>query len=142
MSGEEPTRKRAGSTATAFARQWGGGEDNTPAPHPAPEVALRDATEAEIGRSPRAMRKLAQGAGWAVRVTYSRGTTMTAKGKPGKVVDAVAVRMHAVNRLAWGVWHNGSYDSGQIWERGFTVPRNVGATELSAFVAAHVAATA
>lgn len=95
---------------------------------------MREAAESEIGRSPRALRKLAEGAGWAVRVTYARGTTMTAKGKPGKVVDSIAVRMHGVNRMAWGVWHDGGYDCGQVWERGWATPRSVGAKELSAFV--------
>lgn len=124
---DEPTRKRAMPP-----RKWG----DEPAPsHPAPEVAMRDATEAEIGRSARVMRKLAQAHGWAVRVTYARGTVLHLTGKPGKVVDSIAVRFHMVNRFAWGVWHDGGYDSGQVWDRETGgCAKNVGAKELKAFL--------
>lgn len=126
---------RAMSEPTRYARKWKADKD-APAPHPAPEVAMRPAQENEIPRAAALMRKRAVAAGWAVAVTYSRGTVLHRDGKPGRVVDSIAVRMQAVNRAAWGVWLNGKYDSGQTWERGYPAPKNLGAKELSKFVSA------
>lgn len=127
MSGAEPTRKRS-----PYARNWG---DAALTAHPAPEVQCRPATTGEVPRSPKLMMARAEAAGWAVRATYARGTTMTAKGKPGKVVDSIALRFHMANRAAWAAWHNGLFDSAQVWERG-GAPKSVGATELSTWLAA------
>lgn len=118
----------------ATGRTWDKGTAVIP-PHPAPEVPNREAAEAEIPRAAKTMRALAVKHGWAVRATFARGTVLHQTGKPGKVVDSIALRMHAVNRAAWGVWHDGKFNSAQVWGRGDS-PINVGATHLKAFLSA------
>lgn len=113
-------------------RTWG--EDKALAPHPEPEVPCREATEEEIPRAAKLMRKRAEAAGWSVRATYARGTVMHLTGKPGKVVDSIALRMHKANRYAWAMWYDGSFETAQTWERGQGFPAGIGAHALTAWL--------
>lgn len=137
MSGEEPIRTRAKGKprASGFARDWG--EETTLAPHPAPEVPCRPATEDEIPRAAKLMRKRAETAGWAVAVTYARGTVMYLTGKPGAVVDSIALRLHKPNRYAWAIWYGTRFEAAQAWDRDVSpFAKNVGAKQLSAWLVA------
>lgn len=141
MSHQESERKRAGKPrAAGFERDWGGEAEGL-APHPAPEVPARDATEAEIWRAPRLVRKAALANGWEVRVTYARGTEMHLTGKPGRVVDSIAVRIRRPGVRGWAVWLEGTnspaFEAAQIWEPDVCAwPRNVGAKEFAARIKA------
>jgi hypothetical protein len=112
-------------------------------PHPEPEVWARDAQPEEVPAGARRIAKVAEAHGWRVRTTYARGTTLTARGTPGRVVDDILLRMsrpvgdgyaHAV-----GCWEDGKFDLSYVGAPGET-PRRVGARELRAFVARDAAA--
>jgi hypothetical protein len=77
---------------------------------PAPEVACRLATEEEIPRTAKTLRRKAEAAGWTVRATYARGTR---PGRPPRVVDSVALRMtHPERGRAVAVWLDGGWSVG------------------------------
>ncbi|MBB4689799.1 hypothetical protein [Amycolatopsis jiangsuensis] len=79
--------------------------------HPEPEVLCRPAADDELPRGARTVARLAEGAGWAVAATYSRGT------KPGRglpVVDSIALRVRRDGVRAWAVWLNGKFDQAQM----------------------------
>lgn len=77
-------------------REWHGRFFQAPEPHPAPLVPARNATPEEMSSAARtagAMRNLALSNGWRSNVTYAHGTTMMANGKPGRLVESLALRM-------------------------------------------------
>ena len=98
-------------------------------PHPAPEVAMRDAEPGEIpGGTKQVLRKVVEP--WRTRTTYSRGANLTA----GKVVDSVVVRFaHPDGRRGWAGWVDGKFDVAFILVRGWVQP--IGATALKAVLA-------
>ncbi|HEU4753931.1 MAG TPA: hypothetical protein VFU47_12555 [Armatimonadota bacterium] len=63
--------------------------------HPAPEHTSRDPWPSgfTIPWAVTRMTRTAQAHGWAVGRTYARGTRMQATGKPGPLVESVALRM-------------------------------------------------
>lgn len=75
----------------AARRAWLAAEAPPHEPHPAPEVPGRLAEANEIPGGAKRLVKAATDRGWRVRVTYSRGTTLTARGGAGKLVDCVVM---------------------------------------------------
>jgi hypothetical protein len=76
--------------------RWHAAQYQAPAPHPAPLVPARGAMPHEITRAPRtvaAMRSLGWKCGWRANVTYAHGTSITAMGKPGRLLESLALRM-------------------------------------------------
>lgn len=112
-------------------RDWGDDAAEV-APHPAPEVPARPATDDEIPRGARPVLELARGHGWHVVPTYARGTRM---GRVLRVVDSLALRMHAANRYAVATWVDGRFTAGVVWGRG-VILRPVKLAELREFLAA------
>ena len=64
-----------------------------PRPHPAPEVPARAAAPEETPAGARRVAKAATAAGWVVRATYARGTTIDRAGHPGALIHSLALRM-------------------------------------------------
>lgn len=87
---------------------WHAAQYQAPAPHPAPIVGARPAAAHEIAQAPRtvaAMRSLAWKCGWRANVTYAHGTTMMANGKPGRLVESLALRLRYDDTIgAVAVW--------------------------------------
>jgi len=81
---------------------------------PEPEVWARPAEAGEIPRFARAVVKAAEAAGWAVTVTYARGTYVFPK-KPAAVVDSVLVRMAFGGLRAAAHWLDGGFDDAYAW---------------------------
>jgi hypothetical protein len=79
------------------------------APWPEPEVRARLAGDAELPAHARSIVKLARAAGWVVSATYSRGTVPKAKNDwtPGRVVDAILVKIRVGNMLVTMGWEDG-----------------------------------
>ncbi len=78
--------------------------------HPAPEVPCRTATEEEIPRAAKTLRRQAEQAGWQVRATYARGTW---PGPKPRLIESLALRMvHPDGRRAVAVWHDGRWRFG------------------------------
>lgn len=78
--------------------------------HPAPEIPLREATEAEVPGGARIKRKLAQANGWSVRAMYARGTRQHRTGKQGNVVDSMSLRMDRGNIYIAALWIDEKFD--------------------------------
>ena len=79
---------------------------------PAPEVLARTATDDEAPRSARTLARKARGAGWTVRVVYSRGPDVTqGRGWTGRVVDAVTVRMSRGGERVVACYVAGKFES-------------------------------
>jgi hypothetical protein len=78
-------------------------------PYPAPEVARRpfDVATLDARTSIVQLARLAASLGWSVRATFSRGHHMHDSGRPGPVVDCVALSLS----------HNGARYSVARWER-------------------------
>jgi hypothetical protein len=93
-----------------------------------PEVWARPATADEIPRGARAVVKAAEAAGWAVTVTYARGTYVFAK-KPAAVVDSVLLRMAHGDRRAAAHWLDGGFDDAYVWSPAHTL-RKLGVNNL------------
>jgi hypothetical protein len=96
---------------------WRATDDVAPLPeHPAPVVPARDATDAERGgprSGVRMLERAAVAAGWAVRVTYARGTYDG--GRSQRVVDSVAVRFRRPGDFAgYAVWRDGRFGGAQL----------------------------
>lgn len=108
-------------------------EQALPAPHPAPEVAQRQAAEDEVPATARRLVTLAEAAGWWSGVTYSRGTL---PGREPRVVSQVVVRLRREIQRAVACWTDGRFDTGWSWTVGLSRPRAVGARALAALVAA------
>ena len=119
----------------AFQRTWTSSEPVLQPPHPEPEVRCRLATDAEVPRTAKALRDKATAAGWEVVATYSRGNQLYANGKPGGVVDCLALRMRRGDERAVAVWVDGKFDVAHLWrERSGVLPSTVGARDLAAAV--------
>lgn len=114
-------------------RIWPGDEPE-PAPHPAPEVECRLATDAEIPRGARPIQRLAEAHGWRVVATYARGTR---RGRVPRVVDSLALRMHGPGkRYAVAVWLDGRVDCAFTYDAHKPAfPRRVRLAELRAYLA-------
>lgn len=97
------------SAFTMPPRIWADTEPTALPPHPAPEVPCRDAETQEIPRSAQSMALLAYKHGWSVRTTYARGTKMLATGKPGNVVDSIAVRLQRPGWRVAAIWIDGKF---------------------------------
>jgi hypothetical protein len=105
--------------------------------HPKPEVEARLALASEVSRGPSSLRRTAEAAGFAVTVTYARGTLMRADGKSGgRVIDSLALRMkHADGRRAVAVYHDGKAEHGFTWRHHVPeFPRKCNVTEVKAFI--------
>lgn len=108
-----------------YSRIWPGDEPVAP-PHPAPEVPCRPATDDEIPRGARPVRKQAEAAGWTVRATFARGT------RPGRtlvVVDSLVLRMRRGGELAAAMWLDGKFECAV---RGPRPPRSMVLRDLRA----------
>jgi hypothetical protein len=93
----------------AARRAWQARQSPAPAPYPAPEIARRPFDVATLGArtSIVQLHRLALGLGWSVRATFSRGHHMHDNGRPGPVVDCVALSLS----------HNGARYGVARWER-------------------------
>jgi hypothetical protein len=124
---------------------WHAAQFQAPPPHPAPLVVARSATAQEISRAPRtvaSMRSLAWKCGWRANVTYAHGTTMTAQGKAGRLVESLALRLRYAckeSRDALGavaVWETNTrggwtLDMAWFWPvTGEAFPQRLGADEM------------
>lgn len=116
-------------------RAWRAAQQPAYVPHPEPEVRARQAQPDEIPTGAKRIAKTAGAHGWAVRVWYSRGTTLTARGLPGKVVETVLVGMirPADRSRAVASWLDGAFELAYIGLRGGLAVR-VGARALKAAV--------
>lgn len=119
-------------TAPTASRIWPGDEPGAP-PHPAPEVPCRLATDDEVPRGARTVRRHAQAHGWTVVATYARGTR---RGRVPRVVDSLALRMWGEGNAcrAVGVWLDGRFNNAMVWRVG-QCPRLVKAATLRAWLA-------
>lgn len=103
--------------------------------HPAPEVPARPATDEEIARvgnrETRALIGAAEAGGWAVRVTYARGTRL---GRPARVVESVALRMNHPDRgRAVAVWVDGKWSIGLV-AAAHLFPSSLGAKDFKKWI--------
>lgn len=118
-------------------RAWMEGQSPTYIPHPQPEVMARPAQPHEIPLGARRMAKVAEANDWNVLITYARGTTLTARGLAGKVVDDLLLRMArpAPGGYATAVasWIDGGFDLAYISLPG-EVGHKVSAKDLKAFL--------
>lgn len=90
-----------------------GAQPFDPTLYPAPDAALALAGWAEAN-------------GWAVTMTYARGTTQDGRGRPGRVVDSLAVRMWRFpDQRAVATYEDGRASGGWLWRTG-ELPRDVG----------------
>lgn len=112
-------------------RQWEAKAELTP--HPPPEVPCRPANEPEIPKAARSLALTAQEHGWVVKITYVRGAKMHKTGRPGGVVDSIAVRMGKPTRRAYAIWYDGKRECNAILVVG-QWPRSVKSDELLAWV--------
>ena len=53
--------------------------------------------------------------GWSVALTYARGTKLDRRGRPGAVVDSVAVRLRRGHHRAVGIWEGSAFRAGWVW---------------------------
>lgn len=84
-----------------------------PTLYPAPDAALTLAGWAEAND-------------WSVSLTYARGTIQDARGRPGRVVDSLAVRMWRFpDQRAVATYEDGRASGGWLWRTG-QLPRDVG----------------
>jgi hypothetical protein len=109
---------------------WQAGRREWPKGHPEPEIPLMRLKRGDprIPRSPRLLLEDAERWGWSVVPTYCRGTKIGAHGRPGKVVDSLALRCR---RGAWYVvlvWHDGGTVGGFVRPPG-ELPRAVNLTD-------------
>jgi hypothetical protein len=104
-------------------------------PHPLPEVLARDAQPHEVPLGAKRIAKIAEAAGWLTAVTYSRGTTMTARGATGKVADCLVLRAMRPADMAHAVasWLDGGFEFAYVGLRG-ELARKVGARDLRTFI--------
>lgn len=104
-------------------------------PHPLPLVPLREATDAELPRSARALLKAAEAAGWKTRATYAHGYGLGNHGEVGPLIESVATRLRRPPLAAVAVWHNAKFSTAYVWTQ-HTNGRPIGARALLAFVRA------
>lgn len=90
--------------------------------HSAPEVGARPARDEEIPRGARSIITLAEKHGWAVGVSYARGTDSVGRRPPFKVVDSIVVRGNLFTRAGeyWlhsklsAHWIDGKFAAGLV----------------------------
>lgn len=106
-------------------------------PWPEPEVRARLAADAELPAHARSIIKIARGAGWVVSATYSRGTVPKAKNDwtPGRVVDAVHVKVRVGNMLVVMCWEDGKATTAWVVLPG-DYPRSVNHVQARAILGA------
>lgn len=118
-------------------QRWFADQRGESVSHPQPEIRARDAQPTEVPVGARRLAKVGEAHGWNVAVTYARGTSMTATGRPGKVVDSILLRMArpAPGGYACAVatWVDAKFDFGYAGMPGECGHR-VGARELRAFL--------
>ncbi len=90
-------------------------DNGVPVEHPAPEVSRRPAAPREVPTVAAMFAEAASADGWAVQCTYARGTKIDFRGRPGKVVDSIAVRLRRGPDRAVGVWVDGAFTTGWSW---------------------------
>lgn len=79
--------------------------DNPPRqPWPQPEIPMRVLAPGALPQSPARLLGKLQAAGWAVVVTYCRGTSPDRQRRPGRVLDSYALRSSLRNRRAVAFW--------------------------------------
>jgi hypothetical protein len=103
--------------------------------HPPPTVPLREATEAELPRTARALLKAAEAAGWRARATYAQGYSLGNHGEPGPLIESVATRLRKPPLAAVAVWQDSKFSTAYVWTQ-YTNGRPIGARALLAFVKA------
>jgi hypothetical protein len=106
--------------------------NDPPAPHPAPVVGA-EPFDPTLYPAPDAAMSLAGWAqlnDWCVTMTYARGTSIDARGRPNRVVDSLAVRMWRFpDQRAVATYMDGRADGGWMWLVG-QIPRDVGVAAL------------
>lgn len=107
-----------------------------PRPHPVPEIPARPALAGEVPRSAELLGRYACSAGWGVMRTFARGTTLDAHGRPGRVVDCLAVRLARGPIRAVGLWDDGAYSCGLMKVDGMRGVLRLKARQLTALVTA------
>lgn len=90
-------------------------------------VLCRDAEPAEVPTSAARLTKAAAEHGWFHRCTYAQAEI------DNKVIESVAVRLHAGILAGYGLWVGGKFAFAYVTST-ISAPRRVGARELSAFV--------
>lgn len=90
-------------------------------------VPCRDAEPGEIPTSALRLAKVAAEHGWFQRTTYAQAEL------DNKIVESVAVRLHAGILAGYGLWVGGKFAFAYVTST-LSSPRRVGARELSAFV--------
>lgn len=122
----EPARRRRAS----WMRQLDVGQP--PVPHPTPVLGA-DLFDPTLYPAPDAALTLAGWAGsngWHGVLTYARGTTLTGKGRPGRVVDSLAMRCWRFpGQRAVAIYEDGRAAGGWLWRAG-QIPRDVGVAAL------------
>jgi hypothetical protein len=103
--------------------------------HPPPIVPLREATDAELPRTARALLKAAEDAGWRTRATYAQGYSLDNHGGTGPLIESVATRLRKPPLAAVAVWHGSKFSTAYVWTR-YTNGQSIGARALLAFVKA------
>lgn len=79
------------------------------APHPAPEILARPATEDEIVTAAARVIKLAEAHGWQTRAEFGRGTAVGAGGKPTKLEEWLVVFCARPPERIAAMWRDGAY---------------------------------
>ncbi len=103
--------------------------------HPAPIIPCQPAEEAEMPRNAKALLAAASAAGWRGRATYAKGTALSAKGEPTKVVESIVVRLRRPPLAAVAWWWDNKFIGAYVWTV-FSAPKALGAREINAFVKA------
>jgi hypothetical protein len=101
--------------------------------HPAPLVKARPAFDFELPRTAKTLLATAEATGWKARASYAQGTTVTAQGKPGRVVESVVLRLWWGHHRCVATWHDGKFSSGWAHIPGYNAVR-VGARDLAQIV--------
>ena len=83
--------------------------------HPPPVVPRRPAVPAEAPTSAARLVRAAAAAGWTVALTYARGTRIDNHGRPGAVVDSLAVRLARGPHRAAATWIDRTFAGGWEW---------------------------
>lgn len=125
-------------------------------PHPAPEVACRQANPGEIPRAAVQMHKAARENGWTAAVTYARGTQVDRQGRVAQrtervledspesdqqwrnvpvgplVVDSIAVRFSRAGAQGFAIWIDGAFSVALV--RDEQGPRRLKSREALAYL--------
>jgi hypothetical protein len=101
--------------------------------HPAPLVRARPAFDVEIPRTCRTLMATAEATGWQAEASYAHGTSITAQGQPGRLVESVVLRLWWGDHRLVATWHDGKFKSGWAHIPGYNAVR-VGARDLGEIV--------